>query len=606
MIKVCKECGKEFETNHPTRKFCYDDHYRKCEACGKLFFVPPHKLNFETHSCSEKCRRDLIARASKNRAVYKCICSVCGKEFFSHSEGATLCDDLHEMICKVCGKTFLVNKEQLRAGKKTCSDECRYKLSNESFMKNIDNHLESYKESMITKYGVSNPMKLQSVKDRVVETSLSKYGKAHFSQTEDFKERSIRTNRERYGKDWYSQTDECKQSIVSTCRRKYGVNNAGKVGSFLVDKMSDPSKLSNLMSFKEDPDRFVSEHFKDLPTLAQLGELCGVRDSSIGQLVDRIGRRDLVRYTYSTMEDDVYQFLTEFIEPTKIYRNTFKVITPYELDVYIPEYKFAIECNPTITHNSSIPGFSSGDSPKPISYHKMKSDMCRSQGIFLFHIFGYDWNHHKDVCKSMIRSLLGHTNNRYFARNLTIKEVSASDSSLFLDANHRQGRVNSKIRLGLYDKDELVSLMTFSKMRTTIGTGKDNLSECWELSRFCSKIDCSVVGGASKLFKHFCKIYQPSRIRSFSDNAHTKGSLYGLLGFHEIRRSDPGYVWVNLKSDRAYARNNAQKKNIKQFLNDPEIDLSKTEREIMIEHGFVQVYDSGTITWEWTKEGDQN
>ena len=46
---------------------------------------------------------------------------------------------------------------------------------------------------------------------------------------------------------------------------------------------------------------------------------------------------------------------------------------------------------------------------------------------------------------------------------------------------------------------------------------------------------------------------------------------------------------------------NAQKRNIKRFLGDDNIDLSETEVQIMSAHGFVQVYDSGTSLWEWKK-----
>ena len=148
-------------------------------------------------------------------------------------------------------------------------------------------------------------------------------------------------------------------------------------------------------------------------------------------------------------------------------------------------------------------------------------------------------------------------------------------------------------------EDNLVSIMTFGKMRKTIGTGKDDLNDCWELVRFCNKLNTSVIGGASKLFSYFVKYYQPDRIRSLSDRAHTKGTLYSKLGFNKVTRSDPNYVWVNVETDKAYHKANAQKQNIRKFLHDDSIDLSKTEREIMIEHGFVQVYDSGTVTWEW-------
>ena len=74
--------------------------------------------------------------------------------------------------------------------------------------------------------------------------------------------------------------------------------------------------------------------------------------------------------------------------------------------------------------------------------------------------------------------------------------------------------------------------------------------------------------------------------------------MYQTLGFTELRRSDPGYMWVDYATDIAYSRYNAQKRNIQKFLHDDTIDLSRSETEIMVEHGFVQVYDSGTITWQ--------
>ena len=142
--------------------------------------------------------------------------------------------------------------------------------------------------------------------------------------------------------------------------------------------------------------------------------------------------------------------------------------------------------------------------------------------------------------------------------------------------------------------------MTFGKLRNTMGK-QLNSDNDWELVRFCNLLNTTVVGGASKLFKHFVDIVQPNKIVSFSDRAHTRGTLYGKLGFQHTAESDPSYVWVDSHDDAAYNRVNAQKRNLKQFLHDPDVDLTKTETQIMIEHGFVQVFDSGTIRWEWSR-----
>ena len=99
-------------------------------------------------------------------------------------------------------------------------------------------------------------------------------------------------------------------------------------------------------------------------------------------------------------------------------------------------------------------------------------------------------------------------------------------------------------------------------------------------------------------------IDQLHEVISFSDRAHTRGNLYSTLGFRTKHMSDPGYVWVNYSTDTAYHRSNAQKQNIKKFLHDDLIDLSRTEKQIMEEHNFVQVYDSGTKLWEYTNSSN--
>lgn len=199
----------------------------------------------------------------------------------------------------------------------------------------------------------------------------------------------------------------------------------------------------------------------------------------------------------------------------------------------------------------------------------------------------------------MLSNLIGKTSSKLYARKCTVKEVSGNDARDFLEINHRQGNTYASTRIGLYFQNELVSLMTFNKVRATIGASNDIPPETYELSRFCNKLNTNVVGSASRLFSHFVKNCHPECIISFSDRSHTRGNLYKLLGFTELRRSGPNYVWVDLKTNQAVHRANTQKSNLKKFLNDDSIDLTRTERQIMEEHGYVQVFDSGTITWGW-------
>jgi len=103
------------------------------------------------------------------------------------------------------------------------------------------------------------------------------------------------------------------------------------------------------------------------------------------------------------------------------------------------------------------------------------------------------------IWKSIIRNKLGKNANRVYARKTIVKEVDGQEAKEFLDNNHmQQSGTIGPVKLGLYTKDtnKLVSLMTFGKSRY------DKKID-WELLRFCSLIDYTVVGAANKLFKHF-------------------------------------------------------------------------------------------------------
>lgn len=82
MIKVCKNCEREFETYDKTRKFCshkcfhenqIKEHSATCPICNKVF----HKSYKGQKYCSRKCR-DIAKITTK----VKLICPVCEKVFY--------------------------------------------------------------------------------------------------------------------------------------------------------------------------------------------------------------------------------------------------------------------------------------------------------------------------------------------------------------------------------------------------------------------------------------------------------------------------------------------------------------------------------------------
>ena len=263
----------------------------------------------------------------------------------------------------------------------------------------------------------------------------------------------------------------------------------------------------------------------------------------------------------------------------EILENSRSIISPYELDIYLPEKKLAIEFNGLFWHSSSN---------RSSDYHLKKYKMCESLGINLLVIWEDDWVLNREICESFVLNKLGKSK-KIYARKCEIKEISSEDSKLFLNENHFQGNYNSSIRIGLFYENKLVSLMTFSKLRISLNSrGGDN---DYELNRFCNLKGNLVVGGASKILKYFINNYNPEKIETYSDNLISNGDLYQKLGFDYKHTSRPGY-WYLISGKKEH-RYNWRKSKLVEMGADP----NKTEEEIMMEWGYYRIYNAGNKKW---------
>ena len=92
----------------------------------------------------------------------------------------------------------------------------------------LSNGRNKMKETCLKKYGVSNPMKKQEIKDKNKDTCFKKYGTTCSLQSEKIKEKVKETCLEKYGVEYSLQSQEVKQKIKETCLKKYGVDNIMK------------------------------------------------------------------------------------------------------------------------------------------------------------------------------------------------------------------------------------------------------------------------------------------------------------------------------------------------------------------------------------------
>jgi hypothetical protein len=136
--------------------------------------------------------------------------------------------------------------------------------------------------------------------------------------------------------------------------------------------------------------------------------------------------------------------------------------------------------------------------------------------------------------------------------------------------------------------------MTFGPSRQFVGNGNTQ----WELLRFCNKLNTNVIGGASKLFKHFITEYAPKEIVSYADRRWSNGNLYDKLGFTKYNESKPNYYYI-INRRRLYRFNLRKSVLIKKFNCPPEM----TEHEICLSQQWYRIYDCGCLCYKWKANG---
>jgi hypothetical protein len=277
----------------------------------------------------------------------------------------------------------------------------------------------------------------------------------------------------------------------------------------------------------------------------------------------------------SNIEKEVVSFIDSlninFIE------NDRTLLDGKELDIYIPSKNIAIEFNGLYWHSDLF---------IDKHYHLNKTNNCEKLGIQLIHIFEDEWLYKQDIVKSRLRNILGLTTSKIYGRKCDIKEVTTKDKGEFLNDNHIQGTIGSKINLGLYYKDELISLMTFGK--------RPMLNNCeYELIRFCNKLDTSVIGGASKLLKYFIRNYNPNEIISYADRRWSNGGMYEKLGFDKLKLNQPSFFIIEGKLRKSRFKYQKHKLNDLGF----DVDKDKSALENLSNNNINIIYDSGSLTY---------
>ena len=496
------------------------------------------------------------------------------------------CDNCHEVKdIKFCNYMTVFNKKN----KYYCS-KCKG---------------ESIKIGVQEKYGVDNVFQLNEVKDKSKVTNLKNTGFEYPTQCKEIFDKTKKTNLLKYGFEYPIQNQEIKEKQQETNLIRYDTKF-----SFLNDDIKKKIEITNIDKygfdhpFKNDDVKLKIQISK---SLRMINKYENYNIISIGKKkycifckrchnnfeIDSQDFRNRIKYKTElcTICNPISSYansgleiqLQDFVKQSyagNIILNSKKIIPPYELDIYIPDLKLAFEFNGVWWHN---------ELNKEQNYHLDKTELCEKQSIKLIQIWEDDWLYKQDIVKSIILNKLNVTENKIYARKTTIKEVI--DNKLvreFLDKNHIQGFIGSKVKIGLFYNNELASLMTFGNRRVAMGKKTTNDNE-YELLRFCNKLNTNVIGGASKIFKYFIDYYNPSEITTYADRSISQGKLYEILGFESQGKTESNYYYVidGIRKHRFNFR--------KDILVKEGYDANKTEHQIMLDRKIYRIYDSGNL-----------
>lgn len=447
-------------------------------------------------------------------------------------------------------------------------------------------------ETSLKKWGVDNVSKLDFVKLKVKKTFNEKWG--GFTLSSDFLRKKVKdTNIEKWGYEHPSKSEIIKDKTYKTNYDRWGVK-IPSMNQLIKDKMKD-----TMMGKYDVVNIMFSEDFRkkynitnELGYSKYLGDrlyefICGSCNKEYIIDYDNYYKRKLrfvntctncfpILSTSSIKEDEIYAFIKSIYSGNiiKNYRDGL------EIDIFIPELNLGFEFNGIYWHN---------DDKLDKNYHLNKTNYFNNKGISIIHIWEDDWDFKKDIIKSQISNFLKLSNNKIFARNCEIREIE--DSKLvrkFLDKNHIQGFIRSLVKLGLYHNNELISIMTFDQSE-----GRKKMDEReWNLSRFCSKLDCNVLGASSKLLKYFIRKWKPKRIISFADKDWSKGDLYFKLGFTLKNELKPDFKYI-IDNKRINKQRLTKKKLIKMGKN-PNL----TSERIINEMNIKKIYGVGQLKFE--------
>lgn len=527
-----------------------------------------------------------------------------------------ICEDTHYSACPICGKQIIWNSTR---EVEPCSKECRKELTRRKNLAKygVEHPMQSkevqahHRQAMLDKYGVESPLQSEEIKNRAIQTNIEKFGTEWALGNSEIRQAINQTNQERYcsacpangeaqrekaretmiekyGVPTVFESEELRERVKQTMLAKYGAEHpmhVPEIVSTVLDKRKehmqdiiDKSRETCIKRYGVSNPMYKQEFVDKIADT--MTERYGVKSAMlVPEFHDKMCATYLERHGSDFGVSDVNKHFAQMLNQAGLETEFEYYIGNRRFDIHIKNSNICFEIDPTYTHNTVGNHWGSGIASNS---QLLKTKIAEDGGYRCIHVFDWDdWDSVLDLVVSR---------DKVFARKCEIFELNKEQTDNFMNRFHIQKTCKGqKYSYGLTYHGELIEVMTF-------GSPRYNRNYQFELLRLCSNPNYQVVGGASRLFKHFIRSVNPESIISYCDRSKFSGSVYENIGMSHIRDTEPNKVWS--KGASRITDNLLRQRGFDQLFN-TEYGKGTSNEELMIEHGWLPVYDCGQLVYEW-------
>ena len=515
--------------------------YPKCEICGKeLRKTNCHPIKgYSTNFCSNRCAhksseyknklREKLSKYDRKEALRKRK-ETCLKKY--GCENVSQCKEIHQKVLKTFSEH--TRKEINKSVKQRKATKLKRYGDENYFDKNKSKQTRQ-------KFAQEDKHYLSNIIEKRKQTCLKKYGKTSSVQTKFVSEKRIY---QRYLRQFEALNNNQDFSPLFSFQEYFSVRNSVK----LKWKCKHCEKIFESKVY--DKNRFLPRCYSCFPK----------RSSTSKE------EKQLIKYLNS-------------IYTGKIKTSTRKIISPQELDIYLPDEKIAIEFNGLYWHSDK--------NGTTNDYHLNKTEWCEGKGIQLIHIFEDEWKFKQNLVKNYLKQILDLVQNKVSIENCEVKQIFDSDIvDNFLSENQLQDIFSSNIYFGVYFANQLIKIMCFKQQL-----------DCFEIVNICDKVDYFVENGNNVLIDNFLKYYYCKKLTITFDRRFLIDKSFEEFGFKQMGKTIPGFYYWNYRK-KQYKENIEKSQKLLSEISNYNYLLS--EKENMHANGYACIYNSGYVIYEKT------